>query len=90
MIRRCDAKRMRVDVRLARMVLSELIKCGGSLRRRDLERRMLMGGYGTRAAFDNILTFLKGHGYLAKAPGKYTAPYQITDKGRRFLEAISE
>lgn len=76
-------------MRLARTVLSKLDKCGGSLRRRDLEKHTLMEGYGTRAAFDSVLTFLKEHGYLAKAHGKYTAPYQITDKGRRFLEALS-
>ncbi|MEM0313347.1 MAG: hypothetical protein QXQ41_02220, partial [Candidatus Bathyarchaeia archaeon] len=81
---------MRVDVHLACIVLSELAKSGGGLRRRDIEKRTPMGGYGTRANFESILKFLKEHGYLAKAPGKRTAPYWITNKGRRFLEALSE
>ncbi|MEM2816178.1 MAG: hypothetical protein QW056_02410 [Candidatus Bathyarchaeia archaeon] len=90
MVKRWDARQMRVDVHLARIVLSEFAKSGGSLRRRDIEKRTLMKGYGTRATLDSILKFLSGNGYLAKVPGKHTAPYRITDKGRRFLEAILE
>ena len=78
----------KVDVRLARIVLAELLKAG-SLRRRDLEKRTLIK-CGTRATFDNILAFLKAQGYVVKASGKHTAPYQITDKGKKFLEALPE
>jgi len=77
----------KVDVRLARVVLAELVKAGGGLRRRDLEKRTLIK-CGTRATFDSILAFLKAQGYIAKASERHTAPYQITDKGKRFLEVL--
>jgi len=75
------------DLHLASIVLAELLKAG-SLRRRDLEKRTLIK-CGTRATFDSILAFLKAQGYIAKASEAHIAPYQITDKGKRFLEALS-
>ena len=75
------------DLHLARIVLAELLKAG-SLRRRDLEKRTLIK-CGTRATFDSILAFLKAQGYIAKASEAHIAPYQITEKGKRFLEALS-
>ncbi|MEM2631356.1 MAG: hypothetical protein QXE00_02180 [Candidatus Bathyarchaeia archaeon] len=77
----------RVNIRLARIVLAELAKAG-SLRRRDLEKRTLIK-CGTRATFDSILAFLKNQGYITKASAEHMAPYKITEKGRRFLEALS-
>ncbi len=68
-------------------MLAELVKAG-SLRRRDLEKRTLIK-CGTRATFDSILAFLKKRGYIVKASERHTAPYQITEKGKRFLEALS-
>jgi predicted transcriptional regulator len=80
-------KKREKDLHLARTVLAELLKAG-SLRRRDLEKRTLIK-CGTRATFDSILAFLKARGYIAKASEAHIAPYQITGKGKRFLEALS-
>jgi predicted transcriptional regulator len=80
-------KKREKDLHLARIVLAELLKAG-SLRRRDLEKRTLIK-CGTRATFDSILAFLKAQGYIAKASEAHIAPYQITEKGKRFLEALS-
>jgi len=80
-------KKREKDLHLACIVLAELVRAG-SLRRRDLEKRTLMK-CGTRATFDSILAFLKTQGYVAKASARHIAPYQITEKGRRFLEALS-
>jgi predicted transcriptional regulator len=80
-------KKRERDLHLARIVLAELLKAG-SLRRRDLEKRTLIK-CGTRATFDSILAFLKAQGYIAKASEAHIAPYQITEKGKRFLEALS-
>jgi predicted transcriptional regulator len=80
-------KKREKDLHLARIVLAELLKAG-SLRRRDLEKRTLIK-CGTRATFDSILAFLKAQGYIAKASERHIAPYQITEKGKRFLEALS-
>lgn len=80
-------KKREKDLHLARVVLAELVKAG-FLRRRDLEKRTLIK-CGTRATFDSILAFLKKRGYIAKASDRHTAPYQITEKGKRFLEALS-
>jgi predicted transcriptional regulator len=80
-------KKREKDLHLARIVLAELVKAG-SLRRRDLEKRTLIK-CGTRATFDSILAFLKAQGYIAKASEAHIAPYQITEKGKRFLEALS-
>ncbi|MEM1564173.1 MAG: hypothetical protein QW161_05845 [Candidatus Bathyarchaeia archaeon] len=80
-------KKRERDLQLARIMLAELMKAG-SLRRRDLEKHTLTK-CGTRATFDSILAFLKGQGYIAKASAEYMAPYQITEKGKRFLEALS-
>jgi len=80
-------KKREKDLHLARVVLAELVKAG-SLRRRDLEKRTLIK-CGTRATFDSILAFLKKRGYIVKASERHIAPYQITEKGKRFLEALS-
>ena len=79
-------KKRERDLHLARIVLAELL--AGPLRRRDLEKRTLIK-CGARATFDSIFTFLKAQGYIAKVSEVYTAPYQITEKGKRFLEALS-
>ena len=80
-------KKRERDLHLARIVLAELVRAG-SLRRRDLEKRTLIK-CGTRATFDSILAFLKNQGYITKASAEHMAPYKITEKGRRFLEALS-
>jgi predicted transcriptional regulator len=81
-------KKREKDLHLARTVLAELFKAENGLRRRDLEKRTLIK-CGTRATFDSILAFLKARGYIAKASERHIAPYQITEKGKRFLEALS-
>ncbi|MBC7129676.1 hypothetical protein H5T51_00460 [Candidatus Bathyarchaeota archaeon] len=82
-------KRRRVDLNFAKIVLAELERYG-PLGRTQLEKRALIkdGSRATRARFDGILQFLKEHGYVEKASAERRAPYRITGKGRRFLEAL--
>lgn len=77
----------KVHVRLACIVLAELVKGGGSLRRFQLEKQTY-SRCGTRATFDKVLAWLRREGFVAKAGVKHTAPYIITDKGKIFLEAF--
>lgn len=76
-------KKIKKDMHLMRVVLAELNKAG-FLRRRDLET-LTRVHCGTRAIFDRIFSLLKEEGYIQKTSVKHTAPYRITEKGRRFL-----
>jgi len=82
-------RRRRLDLNFAKIVLMELERLG-PLGRTQLEKRTLIkaGSGATRARFDGVFEFLKEHGYVEKASEGYRAPYRITEKGRRFLEAI--
>jgi len=78
-------KTKRIDPSLAKVVLAELSK--GPLRRRDLHKRTLRQ-CGTPATFTSTLNYLKQRGHIEKTSTKHTAPYQITEKGMRFLEGL--
>jgi len=75
----------RINPGLAKVVLAELSK--KALRRRDLHTRTLRQ-CGTPATFASILNYLKQHGHVEKTSTKHTAPYRITEKGKRFLEGL--
>jgi len=72
-------------LRLAKIVLSELER--NPLRRTQLEKKTVMH-CGTHSTFEGIFHYLKQNGYLEKAEAKHTAPYRITEKGRRFLGGL--
>jgi DNA-binding PadR family transcriptional regulator len=78
-------KTKRIDPSLAKVVLAELSK--GPLRRRDLHKRTLRQ-CGTPATFTSTLNYLKQRGHVEKMSTKHTAPYRITEKGKRFLEGL--
>ena len=54
--------------------------------RSDLERAAYPS---SRARFDDMFEFLTNEGYIKKSGSKYRAPYCITEKGRKMLEALS-
>jgi len=74
--------------RLAKIMLAELSQAG-PLRRRELHKRMIRR-CATPATFVNILNYLKRHKYIEKTSAKHTAPYRITEKGRKWLEILLE
>jgi predicted transcriptional regulator len=43
---------------------------------------------GTHATFEGIFRFLVQSGYVQKNEQKHRAPYVLTEKGVRFLEAL--
>jgi DNA-binding PadR family transcriptional regulator len=72
-------------LRLAKTVLNELSR--QSLCRTELEKRTVKK-LGTHATFEGIFQYLALNGYLQKSEQKHRAPYVLTEKGRRFLEAL--
>jgi len=76
----------RVNIKLARIVLAELSKAG-VLRYTQLHKRTLKQ-CGTPATFRSIFNFLKQNGHIEKTSAEHTAPYRITEKGKRFLEGL--
>ena len=79
-------KPKRIDPRLAKIVLAELSEAG-PLRYTELHKRTLRQ-CGTPATFNSIFSYLKQHGHVKKTSTKHTAPYRITEKGKRFLEGL--
>ena len=70
---------------LAKIVLKELER--QPLSRTELEKRTVQKS-GTHATFEGIFRFLVQSGYLQKSGQKHRAPYVITEKGAKFLEAL--
>jgi predicted transcriptional regulator len=70
---------------LAKIVLKELKR--QPLSRTELEKRTVRKA-GTHATFEGIFRFLVQNGYVQKSGQKHRAPYVITEKGAKFLEAI--
>ena len=70
---------------LAKIVLNELER--QPLSRTELEKRTVRKS-GTHATFEGIFRFLVQSGYVQKSGQKHRAPYVITEKGAKFLEAI--
>lgn len=73
-------------IRLARTVLNEMKKY--PLSRSEIERRTLRKS-GTHSSFEGIFCYLVKAGYIQKNAEKQRAPYVLTEKGAKFLEAIS-
>ena len=72
-------------MRLAKTVLKELER--KPLSRTNIERRTVRK-VGTHATFEGIFRFLVQNGYVQKSEQKHRAPYVITEKGAKFLEAL--
>lgn len=52
--------------------------------------RLALGAQASPSRFIYLLRWLEGRGYIKKGGRKETsAPWRITEKGKRFLEAIS-
>ena len=72
-------------IQLAKTVLKELSR--QPLCRTELEKRTVRK-YGTHATFDGIFHYLVQNGYVVKSDQKHRAPYALTDRSARFLEAL--
>jgi predicted transcriptional regulator len=70
---------------LAKTVLKALER--QQLSRTDIENRTVRK-VGTHATFEGIFRFLVQNGYVQKSEQKHRAPYAITEKGAKFLEAL--
>lgn len=77
----------RPNMDLAKIVLHELKR--QPLHRTELEKRTIARA-GTPASFDNIFGYLVKNGYVQKSAPKHRAPYVITEKGSKLLEAIKQ
>jgi len=74
--------------RLARIILSCLDK-RDRICRTDL-LKLTLRQCGTPRKFDSVFQYLRRCGWVEKlGPSKSRAPYQITDKGRKFLELLN-
>lgn len=78
-------RRLTERMHLAKTVLRELSK--QPLCRTDLEKRTVRKN-GTHATFEGMFRFLVQNGYVQKSEQKHRAPYVLTEKGAKFLEAI--
>jgi DNA-binding PadR family transcriptional regulator len=78
-------RRLKDRMNLAKTVLKELE--GRQLCRTELENRTVRKK-GTHATFEGIFRFLVQSGYLEKSGQKHRAPYVLTEKGAKFLEAL--
>jgi len=75
--------------RLARIILSCLEK-RGRISRTDL-LKLTLRQCGTPQKFNSIFQYLNRRGWVEKlGPPKSRAPYQITEKGRKFLELLNK
>ena len=72
-------------IRLAKTVLHELSK--QPLSRTEIERRTVRKA-GTHSTFEGIFHYLIKAGYIQKSDQKQRAPYILTEKGAKFMEAI--
>ncbi|MEM3697693.1 MAG: hypothetical protein QXQ94_09380 [Candidatus Bathyarchaeia archaeon] len=76
--------RFEEKIRLAILVLKALRS--KPLTFTQLEKRTLIQ-CGTHSTFISILRYLKQQEFIEKAGVEHTAPYRITAKGLKFLEA---
>jgi DNA-binding PadR family transcriptional regulator len=78
-------RRLKDRMNLAKTVLKELER--QQLCRTELENRTVRKK-GTHATFEGIFRFLVQNGYVEKSGQKHRAPYVLTEKGAKFLEAL--
>ncbi len=72
-------------LRIARVVLRELSR--QPLKRSELTRRAIIRG-STYASFNFTFTYLVREGYVEKSGAEKQAPFRLTDRGLKFLEAM--
>ncbi|MEM3577566.1 MAG: hypothetical protein QXX51_03815 [Candidatus Bathyarchaeia archaeon] len=78
-------RRLDERLRLAMAVLKELNKqptCRTELEKRTVKK------LGTHATFEGIFHYLVKNGYVRKSEARHRAPYVITEKGVKLLEAL--
>ena len=78
-------RRLTERLHLAKTVLKELSR--QHLCRTELEKRTVRK-FGTHATFEGIFHYLVQSGYVVKSEQKHRAPYALTEKGQKFLEAL--
>jgi predicted transcriptional regulator len=78
-------RRLDERLHLALAVLKELNK--QPVCRTELEKRTVRK-LGTHATFEGIFRYLVQNGYIRKSDAKHRAPYVITEKGVKLLEAL--
>jgi len=78
-------RRLTDRMNLAKTVLKELSK--EPLCRTELEKQTVRK-VGTHATFEGIFRYLLQDGYIVKSDQKHRAPYALTEKGAKFLEAL--
>ena len=78
-------RRLTERMNLAKTVLKELNK--EALCRTELEKRTVSKS-GTHATFEGIFRYLIQSGFIVKSEQKHRAPYALTEKGAKFLEAL--
>ena len=78
-------RRLTERMNLAKTVLKELNK--QPLCRTELEKRTVRKS-GTHATFEGIFRYLIQSGFIVKSEQKHRAPYALTEKGAKFLEAL--
>ncbi|MEM3356735.1 MAG: hypothetical protein QW166_02795 [Candidatus Bathyarchaeia archaeon] len=78
-------KRLEDRLRLAMTVLKELNRQPTC--RTELEKRAVKK-FGTHATFEGIFHYLVRNGYIRKSEAVHRAPYIITEKGVKLLEAL--
>ena len=78
-------RRLKDRINLAKTVLKELER--QQLCRTELEKRTVRKK-GTHATFEGIFRFLVQSGYVEKSGKEHRAPYMLTEKGTKFLEAL--
>jgi predicted transcriptional regulator len=71
-------------LRFAQIILRKLNRMPTS--RSNLERATYPS---SRARFDNMFEFLSKEGYITKTGDEHRAPYSITEKGKKMLEALA-
>jgi predicted transcriptional regulator len=72
-------------LQLAKTVLNTLTR--QSVSRTELEKRTVRK-MGTHATFEGIFQYLIKNGYVRKSEQQHRAPYVITEKGQKLLEAL--
>ena len=79
-------KKLKEQFELAKVLLGELSfePCSYSV----LEKRVVAKA-GTYATFNSILYFLRISGFIFKAESERFSPYNLSDKGKLLLEALS-
>lgn len=77
--------RLIVRMNLAKTVLKELSK--QPLRRTEIEMRVIKKPV-SHGTFVNIFSYLVENGYLQKKEQKLRSSFELTEKGRKLLEAL--